>query len=234
MSEIRVAAADGRTAMGRAASGRPFRPYAYGGETEEPPAVAAARERHRANNAEIERRQAAMAAAPQGGANMIEAERAVAGRNGLPGFRPYAYRGTGKDIYRELPGYLQEVTALQRAVAACEESAPDPEPGPEWYREMAAEAGDDLAALAPAAVPAPVAVPVRVPAPALVLADAPEGELAALDGARERYQAAMAAVPEPVLPAPPPVTEAPARPARRHRPCGYLRGSRGCKAVCGE
>lgn len=45
-----------RSAAARASDARPFKPYAYGGETAEPPAVTAARERHRALNAAMEQR----------------------------------------------------------------------------------------------------------------------------------------------------------------------------------
>jgi hypothetical protein len=45
-----------QSAMTRVSNGRPFKPYVYRGE-KEPPAVVAARERHRCLNAEIERAQ---------------------------------------------------------------------------------------------------------------------------------------------------------------------------------
>lgn len=57
------AAAAGRSAMARASDGLPFRPYTYRGhDTEEPPAVTAARQRHQALNDEIEQRRQQLAA----------------------------------------------------------------------------------------------------------------------------------------------------------------------------
>lgn len=50
---------DPRSAMARASDAAPFRPYVYRGETAEPPPVIAARERHRARDAELERVRAA-------------------------------------------------------------------------------------------------------------------------------------------------------------------------------
>lgn len=50
------AATDGRSSLARASDGRPFKPYVYRGGDREPPAVTAARERHRALNAEIARK----------------------------------------------------------------------------------------------------------------------------------------------------------------------------------
>lgn len=41
---------DTRSAAARAADARPFKGYTWGGEREEPPAVTAARQRHRALN----------------------------------------------------------------------------------------------------------------------------------------------------------------------------------------
>ena len=49
---------DSRSAMARASDARPFKPYVYGGEREEPPAVTAARERYRAHQAELDARAA--------------------------------------------------------------------------------------------------------------------------------------------------------------------------------
>jgi hypothetical protein len=137
-----------------------------------------------------------------------------------------------------------ERAELERAHAALDalQAEPVTEPDPEWYRERAAEDADELAGAGPEpwapetlftgaerVLLAPAAAP-RVPDPVLALWAAPADELAELNAERDRYQAAMARVPEPdPLPAPPPVTT-----ARRHRPCGYLRGSRGCKAVCGD
>jgi hypothetical protein len=48
----------GQSPMTRVSNGKPFKPYVYGGGEKEPPAVTAARERHRQLNAEIERRSA--------------------------------------------------------------------------------------------------------------------------------------------------------------------------------
>lgn len=50
---------DTRTALGRVAATQPFKPYVYGGETQEPPAVTAARERYRARGALIDAASAA-------------------------------------------------------------------------------------------------------------------------------------------------------------------------------
>ncbi len=54
---------DNRSAMARASDAAPFKPYVYGGGELEPPEVLAARERHRALNAEIERARALAALA---------------------------------------------------------------------------------------------------------------------------------------------------------------------------
>jgi hypothetical protein len=61
--------AGSQTATTRAAYGLPFKPYVYRGGETEPSAVTAARERHRALDAEIERvRAQAVEQAAQGGA----------------------------------------------------------------------------------------------------------------------------------------------------------------------
>lgn len=183
--------------------------------------------------------------------------------DGLP-FKPYVYHGgdaeppavrEARERWRAREAEIERQAAkrqaeLERAHAALDALQADREigpdgPGPEWYRKMAAEAADEMAAAgqgwaaetlftgAERALLAPPAAP-RVPDPVLALWAAPADELAEMDAERERYQAAMARVPAPGPPAaPPPVTPGPAGPARRHRPCGYLRGSRGCKAVCG-
>ena len=52
------------TAAADSGNGRQFRPYAWKDANQEPPAVTAARERHRALNAEIERRAQAAEAMP--------------------------------------------------------------------------------------------------------------------------------------------------------------------------
>ena len=57
-----TAARDGRSAMARASDALPPRYYDPARGREEPPAVTAARERHRAVSEEIERRQAVMEA----------------------------------------------------------------------------------------------------------------------------------------------------------------------------
>jgi len=58
----------------------------------------------------------------------------------------------------------------------------------------------------------------------------PDGdELAELDAARGRYQAALAAVPEPYPPARPPVTA-----ASRCGRCGYLTAAAGHRVTCGD
>jgi hypothetical protein len=127
---------------------------------------------------------------------MPELERTRTARNGLPGFRPYVYKGTGEDIYRGAAGYLSDVR--RQAITRHEESLPDPGPSPEWYRELAED-----------------------------------GEMAELAAERDRYQAAMAAVPGPrepdPAPAPPPVTA-----ASRCRRCGYLTTAVGHKVACDE
>jgi hypothetical protein len=51
-----------QTATTRAANGLPFKPYVYRGGEVEPPAVTAARQRHRALDGEIARRNAALTA----------------------------------------------------------------------------------------------------------------------------------------------------------------------------
>ena len=92
---------------------------------------------------------------------MTYQERSSAGRTGLPGLKPYVSGGTGKDIYHDVTGYLEDVRK-QRAAKSPEhaalvaeyerrheESAPDLGPGPEWYRERAAGNEDDLQGLAP-------------------------------------------------------------------------------------
>jgi hypothetical protein len=143
-------------------------------------------------------------------------------------FKPYVYNGTGEDIYRGVVGYLKDV----RQVARREENAPDIGPGPERYRERAAEDEDPPGlALAP---PPPVLVPVPASplAPPLALALVPDdGELAELEAARDRYHAAQDALnapPEPVVLAVlPPVTE-----AARCRACGYLTSAAGHKVAC--
>src|SRR6266704_494207 len=135
----------GPSAMARASYGRPFKPYAYGGGDKEPAAVIAARERHRALNAEIARAR-------------------------------------------------DEAARRQRERAA--EVMPDAAPGWEWYRELAEDQ-----------------------------------ELAELAGTCDRYQAAMAAVPEPRAPdpLPPPVTA-----ASRCGRCGYLTSAAGHRVMCDE
>jgi hypothetical protein len=132
-------------------------------------------------------------------------------------FRPYVYKGTGEDIYNGAVGYLDDV---RRAVTRHEEGMPDTGPGPGWYRELAGETG---ASPDPAPVPAPA--PPRAPSAWLAL----DGdELARLAAARERNQAAPAAVPGPdPLPPPPAVT-----PASRCRRCGYLTTAAGHKVAC--
>lgn len=45
-----------RSGLARASDTRPFKPYVWRGDTAEPPAVTAARERHRALNAAMDRR----------------------------------------------------------------------------------------------------------------------------------------------------------------------------------
>lgn len=142
---------------------------------------------------------------------VAELERSAAPRNGLPGFRPYRYNGTGESIAAP-----QEITArLRRRIAAISpehaalvadygrrhdgrggETMPDPPPGYEWYRELA-EDGDGLAEMT---------------------------------AARDRYQEALAAVPDPEpRPAPLPVTA-----AARCRRCRYLTTSAGHRVMCGE
>jgi hypothetical protein len=162
---------------------------------------------------------------------VIELERSGAARNGLPGFRPYVYKGTGEDIYHGAAGYLDDVR--RRAVTRHEESMPDTGPGPEWYRELAEETGASpdpapAASVSPAPVPAPA--PPRAPSAWLAL----DGdELAELAAARERNQAALTAVPAPgPLPAPPAVTPASRR--RRCRRCGYLTTAAGHRVMCDE
>lgn len=59
-SPLAPAVTDGRSAIGRASDGTPFRPYIYRGGDREPAAVTAARERHRAINAQIEAARAAL------------------------------------------------------------------------------------------------------------------------------------------------------------------------------
>jgi hypothetical protein len=157
---------------------------------------------------------------------VIELERSGAARNGLPGFRPYVYRGTGEDIYDGAVGYLDDVR--RRAVTRHEESMPDAGPCPEWYRELAEETGaspDPASAVSAPPAPAPAPAPPRAPSAWLAL----DGdELARLAAACERNQAALTAVPGPdPLPAPPAVT-----PASRCRRCGYLTTAADHKVAC--
>lgn len=129
---------------------------------------------------------------------MVSQERSAAARNGLPGFKPYRYNGTGKDIYGGAAGHLADVQPrrAERDATRADEAMPDPAPGWEWHRELTV---DDEAA-----------------------------ELAA---ERDRYQAAMAAVPEPRAPAPPPVTVT--APGRCRR-CKYLTTSAGHRVMCDD
>jgi len=227
MADRRTASDDGRSAMARASDARPPRYYDPARGREEPAAVTAARERHRAVSEEIERARA-LAAAGTGREGGAMAKAQPAGLHGdgrspmarasdaLP-FRPYVYKGTGEDIYKGARGYLDDVR--RQAAARHEESAPDIGRGPEWYRELAD--GDT-------APPAPVLAPVPVPALALPAAGPDGDELAEPDAARGRYQAALAGVPEPA-PAPPPVTTT----ARCGR-CGYLTAAAGHRVTCGD
>jgi hypothetical protein len=57
----------GQSAMTRVSYGRPFKPYVYGGGEKEPPAVTAARERHRQLNARIEAARAEVMPDPEPG-----------------------------------------------------------------------------------------------------------------------------------------------------------------------
>lgn len=60
-----TAPGDGRSALGRAIEARDFKPYVHPGDTE-PPAVTAARERHRAVSARIEAARAELDAQEDG------------------------------------------------------------------------------------------------------------------------------------------------------------------------
>lgn len=80
-----------QSAMTRASSGRPFKPYVYGGGEKEPPAVTAARQRHQALNAEIERAQDEAAQRQRERSEALAAEV-------MPDIGP------GMEWYRELAG----------------------------------------------------------------------------------------------------------------------------------
>jgi hypothetical protein len=101
---------------------------------------------------------------PEGTSGQSAMARASGGRP----FKPYVYRG-GE------PAAVTAARERHRALNAAAEAArageamPDPAPGWEWYRELAAE-----------------------------------DEVAELAAGRDRYQAAMAAVPGPREPDPPP------------------------------
>ena len=155
---------------------------------------------------------------------MAKLERSRAARNGLP-VRLYRYNGTGEDIHHGATGTLEDVR--RRAVTRHLESAPDISPGPEWYRELAAEA-EDPPRPALTVIPLPAPAPARVPALAFIPPDSDgQAETAA---ARDRYQAAMALAgpPEPgAPPAPPPVTA-----ASRCGQCGYLTTAAGHRVMC--
>lgn len=141
---------------------------------------------------------------------MPEPDRSRTARNGLPGFRPYRYNGTGESIrgpqkiaarlHAAIAAKSPEHTALVADFEARQagEVMPDPRPGYEWYRELAED-------------------------------QEPDGdELAELAAACERNQAALAAVPEPgPPPAPPPVTA-----AGRCRRCRYLTTAAGHRVMC--
>src|SRR5260370_4345365 len=143
MADPRIASArdGGRSAMGGASDARPPRYYDPARGREEPAAVTAARERHRANSEEIERLKAGHR--KRGGA-MTEAQRAgshgdtrspmARASDALP-FRPYVYKGTGEDIYKGVRGSLDG--GRRRAPPRHAEGAPDLRPGPQMDRGRA-------------------------------------------------------------------------------------------------
>ena len=102
----------GRSAMARASGTLPFKAYVYGGETAEPAAVLAARERYRTHQAEL----GAAAAAPSGtcdGEVMPDA---------APGYEWYAELADNAE--------LAEVTATRDRYQAAMAAAPEPDPPP--------------------------------------------------------------------------------------------------------
>ena len=145
---------------------------------------------------------------------MIDVIRDIAPRNGLPERKNYVYRGTGASEppavaaarLRHRAAGAEIERRAQAATAVIDTAGPGPdEAGYEWRREQLLEEGGQW--------PAAVA----------------EDELAELDAARERYQAAMAAVPEPRAPGPPPVAA-----VTRCRRCKYLTTSAGHRVMCDE
>ena len=129
-------------------------------------------------------------------------------------FKPYVYRGGDREPaavtavrqrHRELDAELERARTVA-ATAVIDTAGPGPdEAGYEWRREQLLEEGGQW----------PLA--------------AAEDEMAELDAERDRYQAAMAAVPEPRAPEPPPVAA-----VTRCRRGRYLTTSAGHRVMCEE
>lgn len=143
-------------------------------------------------------------------------------------FRPYVYRGGDRE-----PPAVTAARQRWRAITRDEESMPDMAPGPERYRELAAESEDPPRR--PATVNAHViSLPGPAPVPALALGPAlDDGEMDEMTAARDRWQAALAAVPEPRKPGPPAAPPLVTAPARCRR-CKYLTTSAGHRVMCDE